>query len=129
MRFNILANVPQTLSLQPFIQFMYEQDVDLESFSKELLELFHQHLDIDLVFAAYLMEKSEDVHMLVDKKGAEHILASLRELIEAIKDLVSRWIQPQRRVVTMRLTFPNIIYFEVIECKDLLLDLNMTVIS
>ena len=57
------------------------------------------------------------------------MVASLKELVAAVSELVEQFSDPEVRVVELRLQFPNIIRLEVVECHDLLLDLNTMVID
>lgn len=124
MRSVIYAHLPQTLSLQPFIEHLYQHDECLGSFSKELTELFHRFLESHLEIQSYVEDRVKDIELLPSVLEEETVVASLKELVAVISELVDRFSAPQRRLVSIHLRFPNIIRIEVVECHDLLLGLN-----
>lgn len=129
MRSVIYAHLPQTLSLQPFVEHLYEHDECLKTFSEELLELFHNFLESHLEIQAYVEDRTKDIEDLPSVLEKEEVVASLKELVVAVSELVEQFSDPEVRVVELRLQFPNIIRLEVVECHDLLLDLNTMVID
>ena len=124
MRSVIYAHLPQTLSLQPFVEHLYEHDECLKTFSEELLELFHNFLESHLDIQAYVEDRTKDIEDLPSVLEKEEVVASLKELVASISELVDRFSDPHRRLVAIHLRFPNIIRIEVVECHDLLLGLN-----
>lgn len=126
MRSVIYAHLPQTLSLQPFIEHLYQHDECLKTFSEELTELFHSFLESHLEIQSYIEDRVKDIELLPSVLEEETVVASLKELVASISELVDRFSAPHRRLVDIHLRFPNIIRIEVVECHDLLLGLNMT---
>lgn len=129
MRSIIYAHLPQTLSLQPFIGFLYENDEDLASFSEELVEIFHEFLESRLEIQSYIEDRAKDIENTAPILEQEEVLSSLKELVLSVSRLVERFSDPEKRVVDIRLQLPNIIRLEVVTCHALLLDLNTTVIG
>lgn len=126
MKSIVYAHLPQTLSLQPFVEYLYQHDECLGSFSEELTELFHRFLESHLEIQSYIEDRVKEIELLPSVLEEETVVASLKELVAAISELVDRFSAPQRRLVSIHLRFPNIIRIEVVECHDLLLGLNMT---
>lgn len=129
MRSIIYAHLPQTLSLQPFIGFLYENDEDLASFSEELVEIFHEFLESRLEIQSYIEDRAKDIENTAPILEQGEVLSSLKELVLSVSRLVERFSDPEKRVVDIRLQLPNIIRLEVVTCHALLLDLNTTVIG
>ena len=126
MRSVIYAHLPQTLSLQPFIEHLYQHEECLKTFSEELTEIFHSFLESHLEIQSYIEDRVKDIELLPSVLEEETVVASLKELVAVISELVDRFSAPQRRLVSIHLRFPNIIQIEVVECHDLLLGLSMT---
>ena len=126
MRSVIYAHLPQSLSLQPFIEHLYQHDECLKTFSGELTELFHSFLESHLEIQGYIEDRVKDIELLPSVLEEETVVASLKELVASISELVDRLSAPHRRLVDIHLRFPNIIRIEVVECRDLLLGLNTT---
>ena len=124
MRSVIYAHLPQTLSLQPFIEHLYQHDECLKTFSEELTEIFHSFLESHLEIQSYIEDRVKDIELLPSVLEEEEVVASLKELVASISDLVGRFSDPRRRLVAIHLRLPNIIRIEVVECNDLLLGLN-----
>ena len=126
MRSVIYAHLPQTLSLQPFIEHLYQHEECLKTFSEELTEIFHSFLESHLEIQSYIEDRVKDIELLPSVLEEETVVASLKELVASISELVDRLSAPHRRLVDIHLRFPNIIRIEVVECHDLLLGLNTT---
>ncbi len=124
MRSVIYAHLPQTLSLQPFIEHLYQHEECLKTFSEELTEIFHSFLESHLEIQSYIEDRVKDIELLPSVLEEEEVVASLKELVASISELVDRFSDPHRRLVAIHLRFPNIIRIEVVECHDLLLGLN-----
>lgn len=129
MRSIVYANLPQTLSNQPFVEFLYQHDECLKTFSEELVSIFHQFLDSHLEIQSYMEDRIKDVEELSTFLEREEVITSLKELVAEVSTLVEMFSSKNRRLVDIQLQFPNTIRMEIIECQDLLLGLNMMAID
>jgi hypothetical protein len=94
----IYAHLPQTLSLQPFIEHLYQHEECLKTFSEELTEIFHSFLESHLEIQSYIEDRVKDIELLPSVLEEEEVVASLKELVASISELVDRFSDPHRRL-------------------------------